>query len=98
MISSCNTRSSSINGTCCLKVSTNDSREGEVFKGLLNVNACAAVINSIIIEAVSKLLERGERVPVLTSANVEGTSADTLREVLNRYRDRIRYLDLETDF
>ena len=66
--------------------------------GASSTVAGAAVINSIIIEAVSKLLERGERVPVLTSANVEGTSADTLREVLNRYRDRIRYLDLETDF
>jgi uncharacterized phosphosugar-binding protein len=65
--------------------------------GASSTVAGAAVINSIIIEAVSQLLKRGERVPVLTSANVEGTSLDTLREVLKRYRDRIRYLDLETE-
>ena len=45
--------------------------------GASSTVAGAAVINSIIIEAVSQLLKRGERVPVLTSANVEGTSADT---------------------
>lgn len=66
--------------------------------GASSTVAGAAVINSIIIEAVIKLLERGEHVPVLTSANVEGTSAETLREVLNRYQTRIRYLDLETEF
>jgi uncharacterized phosphosugar-binding protein len=81
--------------------------EGDALLSLPGLNATvgasstvagAAVINSVIIAAVSNLLERGERVPVLTSANVEGTSADTLREVLKRYRDRIRYLDLETEF
>lgn len=66
--------------------------------GASSTVAGAAVIHSIIIEAVIKLLERGEHVPVLTSANVEGTSADTLREILNRYQTRIRYLDLETEF
>ena len=44
------------------------------------------------------LLRRGERVPVLPSANVEGTTADTLREILRRYQGRIRYLDMETEF
>ena len=66
--------------------------------GASSTVAGAAIINSIIIEAVRRLLERGERVPVLTSANVDDTTADTLREILSRYRDRIRYLDLETNF
>jgi hypothetical protein len=35
---------------------------------------------------------------VLPSANVEDATADTLREILSRYRDRIRYLDLDTQF
>jgi len=37
-------------------------------------------------------------VPVLPSANIEGTTADTLRDVLRGYQGRIRYLDLETEF
>ena len=66
--------------------------------GASSTVAGAAVINSIIIEAVGRLLQSGEQVPVLTSANVDGTSADTLRQVLSRYRDRIKYLDLDTNF
>ena len=34
--------------------------------------AGAAVMNSVVIEAVMELLKRGERVPVLPSANIEG--------------------------
>ena len=56
--------------------------------------AGAAVINSIIIEAVAELLRRGEAVPVLPSANVEGTTEETLGQILSRYRGRIKYLDL----
>ena len=58
--------------------------------------AGAAIINSIIIEAVVKLLHRGEQVPVLPSANIEGVSEESLRLLLNRYQGRIRYLDVNT--
>lgn len=64
--------------------------------GATSTVAGATIINSIMIEAVTGLLRRGASVPVLPSANVEGTTADTLREILRRYQGRIRYLDLET--
>jgi uncharacterized phosphosugar-binding protein len=57
--------------------------------------AGAAIINSIMIEAVGELQQRGEQVPVLPSANVEGTSEETLRGILSRYAGRIRYLDVD---
>ncbi len=57
--------------------------------------AGAAIINSIIIEAVVEVLRRGESVPVLPSANVEGVSEETLRDILAPYKGRIRYLDLD---
>jgi uncharacterized phosphosugar-binding protein len=57
--------------------------------------AGAAIINSIIIEAVVELLRRGESVPVLPSANVEGVSEETLRDILRPYKGRIKYLDLD---
>lgn len=57
--------------------------------------AGAAIINSIIVEAVSELLQRGELVPVLPSANVEGVSEETLRDILGPYKGRIKYLDLD---
>ncbi len=57
--------------------------------------AGAAIINSIIIEAVVELLRRGESVPVLPSANVEGVSEETLSVILSRYQGRIRYLDVD---
>jgi uncharacterized phosphosugar-binding protein len=66
--------------------------------GASSTVAGAAIAHSIIIEALSDLIEKGVNPPVLQSANVEGTTAETLREVLSRYRDRIRYLDLETEF
>jgi hypothetical protein len=40
-------------------------------------------------------LRRGERVPVLPSANVEGVSEETLRNILRPYKGRIKYLDLD---
>ncbi|MGI9069385.1 MAG: sugar isomerase domain-containing protein [Pyrinomonadaceae bacterium] len=57
--------------------------------------AGAAIINSIIIEAVSELLRRNEPVPVLPSANSEGVSEQTLSDMLRRYQGRIRYLDID---
>jgi uncharacterized phosphosugar-binding protein len=66
--------------------------------GASSTVAGAAIAHSIIIESLNELLERGESVPILSSANVPGTTAETIREVLSRYRDRIRYLDLETEF
>ena len=57
--------------------------------------AGAAIINSIIIEAVVELLRRGESVPVLPSANVEGVSEASLSDILRRYKGRIRYLDVD---
>jgi len=56
--------------------------------------AGATIINSIIIEAVVELLRRGEKIPVLPSANVEGVTEDLLRNILSRYKGRIRYLDV----
>lgn len=57
--------------------------------------AGAAIINSIIIEAVVELVRRGARAPVLPSANVEGVSEETLRDILRLYKERIRYLDVD---
>ncbi len=57
--------------------------------------AGAAVINSIILAAVSELLNRGELAPVLPSANVEGVSEETLRVILRPYKGRIKYLDVD---
>jgi uncharacterized phosphosugar-binding protein len=56
--------------------------------------AGAAVINSIIIEAVAELLRRGESAPVLPSANTEGVTLDALNAILRRYKGRCRYLDV----
>lgn len=57
--------------------------------------AGAAVINSIILAAVSELLQRGELAPVLPSANVEGVGEETLRDILRPYKARIKYLDVD---
>jgi len=57
--------------------------------------AGAAIINSIIIEGVAETIRRGHNVPILPSANIDGVTETTLRELLDRYRGRIRYLDLE---
>lgn len=59
--------------------------------------AGAAIINSITIEAVAETLRRGARVPVLPSANIDGVTEETLKDLLERYRGRIRYLDLEDE-
>lgn len=57
--------------------------------------AGAAIINSIMIEAAAETVRRGHRVPVLPSANIDGVTETTLKELLGQYRGRIRYLDLE---
>ena len=57
--------------------------------------AGAAIINSIVIAAVLETHRRGCEVPVLPSANIDGVTEQRLKELLNRYRGRIRYLDLD---
>lgn len=57
--------------------------------------AGAAIINSIVIEAVAETIRRGGEVPVLPSANLDGVTEERLKELLSRYRGRIRYLDLD---
>jgi uncharacterized phosphosugar-binding protein len=59
--------------------------------GATSTTAGAAIINSIMIEAVTELLRRGERIPILPSANLEGVTEETLRQALRPYRARIRY-------
>lgn len=56
--------------------------------------AGAAIINSIIIEAVAETLRRGGDVPVLPSANLDGVTQERLKDLLRRYQGRVRYLDL----
>jgi uncharacterized phosphosugar-binding protein len=65
--------------------------------GASSTVAGAAIAHSIVIEALGEMLRRGESVEVLPSANVAGTAANVLREALRPYRDRIRYIDLETE-
>jgi uncharacterized phosphosugar-binding protein len=57
--------------------------------------AGAAIINSVMIEAAAETLRRGSEVAVLPSANLDGVSEKRLKELLSRYRGRIRYLDLD---
>jgi uncharacterized phosphosugar-binding protein len=57
--------------------------------------AGAAIINGIVIEAVSELLRRGEPVPVLPSANTEGVSEEALSDLLRTHATRIKYLDID---
>jgi uncharacterized phosphosugar-binding protein len=65
--------------------------------GASSTVAGSAIIHSIILEALQDLIHRGTNPPVLQSANVEHSSADDLRDTLRHYRERIRYLDLETE-
>lgn len=76
-------------GDALLKLQGLDTRIGPS-----STVAGAAVINSIIIEAVAELLRRGEAVPILPSANVEGVAEGTIEEILGRYRGRIKYVDV----
>ncbi len=62
--------------------------------GASSTVAGAAIINSIIIEAVADLIRRGKSVPILPSANIAGTTEEMLSEILRPYKGRIRYLDV----
>ena len=57
--------------------------------------AGAAIINAIVIEAIFETQRRGCAVPVLPSANLDGVTEHRLKDLLNRYRGRVRYLDLD---
>lgn len=61
--------------------------------GASSTVAGAAIVNSLMIEAAARLLERGQRVPVLPSANLPTTSEEELARLLRPYTDRIRCLD-----
>jgi len=63
--------------------------------GATSTVAGAAIINSIMVEAAVELLRRGESVPVLPSANLEGVTEEALVRALRPYRTRIRYFDSE---
>jgi uncharacterized phosphosugar-binding protein len=53
----------------------------------------AAIINSVMIEAAAELLRAGKSVPVFPSANLEGTTEQTLKDLFHPYCGRVRYLD-----
>lgn len=59
--------------------------------------AGSAIIHSIVIQALSELASRGIGPPVLPSANLQNTSAKTLREILRPFAGRIRLLDIATE-
>jgi len=63
--------------------------------GATSTVAGAAIINSIMIEAITDLLRRGENIPILPSANLEGVTEEMLQHALLRYRTRIRYFDTD---
>jgi uncharacterized phosphosugar-binding protein len=77
-------------GDALLSLPGLDSRSGAT-----STVAGAAIINSIMIEAVTELLRRGERVAILQSANLEGVTEEMLSQLLRPYRTRIRYFDLD---
>ncbi|MFB3905541.1 MAG: sugar isomerase domain-containing protein [Acidobacteriota bacterium] len=56
--------------------------------------AGAAIVNSIVIEAAALLVERNRKAPILPSANIEGTTEETLKAILRPYAKRIRLLDV----
>jgi uncharacterized phosphosugar-binding protein len=57
--------------------------------------AGAAIVHAIAIEAAATLKADGQQAPVLPSANVDGTSEQTLETILRPYRGRVRYLDVD---
>lgn len=58
--------------------------------------AGAAIINSIFVQCAILLAEKGVRVPVLPSGNLENVPADA-HEVLRPYHGRIKFLGVEDD-
>ena len=68
---------------------------GTAFRmGPLSTIVGAAVIHAISIEVATLLLAQGHEPPVLASANLDTTSERDLTRLLERYADRIRYLDV----
>ena len=65
--------------------------------GASSTVAGSAIIHSVVMEGLSELIRRGVSPPVLPSANLENTKAETLRDILRPYADRIKYLDLDTE-
>jgi uncharacterized phosphosugar-binding protein len=55
--------------------------------------AGAAIINSIMIEAAAWLLKRGTKVPIFPSANLPATTTETVSQLAQQYRGRVRLLD-----
>jgi len=51
----------------------------------------SAIAQALIVETMAKLIESGETPPVYVSANIPGGTEHN-RQVLSRYRDRIRFL------
>ena len=69
----------------------------ESMTGPSSTVAGSAIVHSIMIEALSALSRGGVGAAVLPSANLENTSADTLRDILRPFAGRIRYLDIGTE-
>lgn len=65
--------------------------------GASSTVAGSAIIHSIVIETLSNLADRGITPPVLPSANLKNTKADTLRDILRPFAGRIKYLDIHTE-
>ena len=51
----------------------------------------SAIAQALIVQAMARLLEKGETPPVYISANLPGGSEQN-QQVLSRYRDRLRFL------
>ncbi|MDH4180179.1 MAG: SIS domain-containing protein, partial [Armatimonadota bacterium] len=51
----------------------------------------SAILQALVVEATANLIARGEQPPVYVSANIPGGDEHN-REVLARFRDRIRFL------
>jgi uncharacterized phosphosugar-binding protein len=65
--------------------------------GPLSTVVGAAIVQAVVIEAASLLVERGHEPPVLRSANLDTTSERDLEHALARYADRIHYLEIPRD-
>ena len=63
--------------------------------GPLSTIAGAAIMHAVIMEAAAELAASGREVPVLPSANLAETTEQMLRDVLQPYHGRIRFLDLD---
>lgn len=79
-------------GDALMQIERSESRTGAS-----STVSGSAIIHSIIIEALSELARRGVSPPVLRSANLENTTAETLRDILRPFAGRIKYLDLDTE-